>query len=118
MKIIIFDIDETICKTDRLNYHLSKPIKNKVLLINKLYDKGYIIKLFTSRYMGRHKGNVNIIEKKFFKKTEKQLRTWGLKFHELIMGKPLYDIFVDDKAYNVKDKKLKKIFLHYLRKKK
>jgi hypothetical protein len=115
MKIIIFDIDKTICKTNNLNYHLSKPIKNKILLINKLYEKGHIIKLFTSRYMGRHNENVNLIKKKFYNKTEKQLKGWGLKFHELIMGKPLYDIFVDDKAYNVKDKKLKKIFLQHLK---
>jgi hypothetical protein len=115
MKIIIFDIDETICKTTKLNYDSSKPIKNKILLINKLYEKGHIIKLFTARYMGRYKSNVRLIEKKFYKKTEKQLKDWGLKFHELIMGKPLYDIFVDDKAYNVKDKKLKKIFLRNLK---
>ena len=115
MKIIIFDIDKTICKTNRLAYHLSEPIKNKILLINKLYEKGHIIKLFTSRYMGRYKGNVNLIEKKFYSKTEKQLKTWGLKFHDLIMGKPLYDIFVDDKAYNVNDKKLKKIFSQHLK---
>ena len=115
MKIIIFDIDETICKTNKLNYDSSKPIKNKILLINKLYEKGHIIKLFTARYMGRYKGNVHLIEKKFYRKTKKQLKDWGLKFHELIMGKPLYDIFVDDKAYNVKDKKLKKIFLQNLK---
>jgi FMN phosphatase YigB (HAD superfamily) len=115
MKIIIFDIDKTICKTTKLNYNLSKPIKHKILLINKLYEKGHIIKLFTARYMGRYKGNVRLIEKKFYRKTKKQLKTWGLKFHELIMGKPIYDIFIDDKAYNVNDKKLKKIFLQYLK---
>ena len=31
MKIIIFDIDETICKTTKLNYDSSKPIKNKIV---------------------------------------------------------------------------------------
>ena len=31
------------------------------------------------------------------------------------MGKPIYDIFIDDKAYNVNDKKLKKIFYQYLK---
>ena len=34
--------------------------------------------------------------------TEKQLRQWGVKYHELIMNmKPHADIFVDDKAINV-----------------
>ena len=32
--------------------------------------------------------------------TELQLRTWGVNFHELILGKPAADIYVDDKARN------------------
>ena len=35
------------------------------------------------------------------KLTEKQLNSWGLKYHELIMNqKPYGDIYVDDKAIN------------------
>ena len=32
--------------------------------------------------------------------TYKQLKSWDLKFHELKMGKPEFDIIIDDKAYN------------------
>ena len=35
-----------------------------------------------------------------FESTHKQLRNWGVKFHELIMGKPSFDILIDDKAIN------------------
>ena len=30
---------------------------------------------------------------------EKQLKDWGCKYHELIMGKPHADYFIDDKAW-------------------
>ena len=31
-----------------------------------------------------------------------QLKKWKVKFHKLIMGKPSYDLFIDDKAYGFK----------------
>lgn len=110
MKIFIFDIDNTITKTKGTRYRAAKPIKSKIKIINQLFDKGHIIKIFTSRYMGKHNGNVNFIKKKYYKKTEQQLRGWGLKFHDLIFGKPIFDFFIDDKAFNVKDRKLNKIY--------
>lgn len=113
-KIIAFDIDETICITKNKNYKFAKPIKSKILLINELYNKGYKIKIFTARYMGKHNENFLLVKKKYFKETFNQLNSWGLKFHELIMGKPIFDIFIDDKAYNNKDKKLKKILRQML----
>ena len=104
-KIIIFDIDNTITKTKKNNYRLAKPIKKRIELINRLYEKGHYIKIFTSRYMGRNKENINLVKKKYHKKTFNQLSRWGVKFHKLIMGKPSYDILVDDKSFNSKDKK-------------
>ena len=48
-------------------------------------------------------------------KTKKQLKMWGVKYHELIFGKPSYDIIVDDKSilYNKKKTiiKLKKFLI-------
>ena len=35
--------------------------------------------------------------------TKCQLDIWGYKYHELIMGKPHADIFIDDKAMNSED---------------
>ena len=104
-KIIVFDIDNTITKTIKNNYRLAKPIKKRIQLINKLYDKGHYIKIFTARYMGRNKENRNLVKKKYYKETFNQLSLWGVKFHELIMGKPSYDMLIDDKSHNPKDKK-------------
>tara|TARA_Y100001970_G_C14256359_1_gene875753 strand:+ start:13 stop:366 length:354 start_codon:yes stop_codon:yes gene_type:complete len=100
--IFCFDIDNTICKTKGKNYSNSKPNKNAINLINKLYDRGHIIKIHTARYMGRSKDNINKANKKGFKFTYNQLKKWNLKFNKLIITKPSADIFIDDKAYGYK----------------
>ena len=35
--------------------------------------------------------------------TEKQLDSWGLKYHELIFGKPFADYYIDNKAIDILD---------------
>ena len=35
-----------------------------------------------------------------YTKTNEQLNSWGLKYHQLVMGKIHYDILIDDKAIN------------------
>jgi capsule biosynthesis phosphatase len=104
-KIFAIDIDNTICITNGSDYKNSKPIKNIIKIINKLKKNGHIIKLFTSRYMSKCDGNVKIINKKYKTITNKQIKSWGLNFDELIMGKPRYDFIIDDKSLNVKDLK-------------
>ena len=60
-----------------------------------------VIKLkYTSRYMGRNNDN-SILAKKVTKLL-KQLKKWGLNFHELKMGKTSYDLIIDDKSLGFK----------------
>ena len=99
-KILCFDIDGIICKTKKNYYRNSKPIKKNIIQINNYYEKGYFIKIFTSRFMGRSKENVSNAKKKGYLFTQKQLKKWGIKYDKLIMGKPSYDVFIDDKAFN------------------
>lgn len=103
-KIICFDIDGVICtQVKNGDYENAIPKKKEISLINKLYKKNYKIILFTSRYMGRSKGNFKLAHKIGYKFTYHQLKKWKLKFHELIMAKPSYDIIIDDKSYNFKN---------------
>ena len=94
--IIYIDIDETICKTpeDR-DYSKSKPIENNIQKANKLYDDGHTIVYWTAR------GTVTGID--WTETTQKQFKKWGVKHHELKMGKQYYDVFIDDKNMNVMD---------------
>jgi hypothetical protein len=91
--IIYIDIDETICsKSKDLNYKNAIPWYDRIGDVNKLFDEGHTIIFWTAR------GTKTGIDWKEL--TEKQLNDWGVKYHELIMGKPAYDIFIDDKNYN------------------
>ena len=77
--------------------------------INALYKEGHEIILFSARYMGRTNGNVEKVYKIGYKFTFSQLKKWGVNFHTLILGKPSYDLLVDDKAYNYDDSWKKKM---------
>ncbi len=101
-KILMFDLDNTLCITKGKNYLKAKPRKNIIKMINELYNYNFYIKIFTSRYMGRNNEDYNLVYKNFYLKTKMQLDKWGLKYHELIMGKPSYDFHFDDKSYNSK----------------
>jgi len=103
-KIICFDLDGVICSTKKNYYSKSRPKKKIIRIINSLYSNGNYIKIFTSRYMGRSQENAKLAKKKAEKLTKKQLSNWGVKYHKLIFGKPSYDYFIDDKAFNFKDK--------------
>lgn len=97
-KIICFDLDNVICKTDKNFYKSSKPNKKVIALINRLYLENFYIKIFTARFMGQLKGNKKKIKEIGYTFTKTQLKKWDVKYHELIMFKPSYDFFIDDKA--------------------
>ena len=35
--------------------------------------------------------------------TEQRLKEWGAKYHDLILGKPAGDMYIDDKAVEAND---------------
>ena len=90
MATYCFDIDGTIFKTDDSDYPNSRPIPHRIALVNKLYDEGHEITIFTAR------GTVTGID--WRELTMEQLEKWGVRYHKLILGKPHADIFIDDKG--------------------
>ena len=86
------DIDHTICDYDEdtLDYTKAKPNFQRIDIVNSLYMKGHRITMWTARGT---KTGIN-----WYDTTKKQLDSWGLMYHELLMGKPAFDILVDDKA--------------------
>lgn len=98
IKTFCFDLDNTLCKTIKNKYEESRPIKKKIRILNQLYDRGHIIKIFTARFMGRSNDKVSSAKQLGYLLTKKQLSLWGVKYHYLILGKPSYDILIDDKS--------------------
>ena len=96
MRTIYVDIDETICTTpNSRHYSDSEPIMENIEKINKLYDEGNTIVYWTARG-SRTKIN-------WYDLTKKQLDEWGVKYHELFVDKPYYDLFIDDKTLRIEE---------------
>ena len=96
--IYVFDIDGTICNNTFGEYDEAVPFQDRIEKNNKLYDEGNIIIYQTARGMGRSHNNVIKAYKIFYDYTAKQLNGWGVKYHDLFMGKPQGDLYVDDKG--------------------
>tara|TARA_R110002020_G_scaffold127977_2_gene286935 strand:- start:835 stop:1161 length:327 start_codon:yes stop_codon:yes gene_type:complete len=96
----VIDIDGTICrhKYPESPYEDGIPIKERINFFNKLYDEGHHVTYFTARGMGRYSNNAKLAEKEFRGLTERQLKEWKCKYHELFLGKPAGDIYIDDKG--------------------
>ena len=99
-KKICFDLDGVICKTTKNYYSSAIPLKSNIKKINELYEDGNYIFVYTSRFMGRSNDNQTKAIKRGYNLTFNQLNKWGLKFHKLLLGKPSYDIIIDDKGIN------------------
>tara|TARA_B100001750_G_scaffold248062_1_gene276451 strand:+ start:3212 stop:3577 length:366 start_codon:yes stop_codon:yes gene_type:complete len=100
---IAFDLDGVICSNSPDDYNQAIPNKFVIQTINKLKDQGHHISIYTSRYMGRLNENLFDINQHGFERITKQLKGWGVKYDRLILGKPRYDLLIDDKAFGYKD---------------
>ena len=89
---LIFDIDGTIC-TQELDYSQAKPIQEVIDKLNKKYNEGYKIILFTAR------GTETGID--WSEVTAKQLNSWNVQYHDLLFGKPAGLKYIDDKGVNI-----------------
>lgn len=93
------DIDGTICIVDSAckdtlrRYSEAVSLNERIRTVNKLYDEGHQITYWTAR------GSESGLDLQAM--TRMQLESWGCKYHTLLMGKPSYDIYVDDKSFNV-----------------
>lgn len=90
-----FDIDNTLVHTNGSDYKNATPIQKRIDVVNRLYEEGHTIFLFTAR--GSASGN------DYYEFTIKQMNEFGIKYHKIIMGKPDVDVFVDDKAMCLKE---------------
>lgn len=94
MKYMV-DIDGTICYNKNSNYEDSRPDPVRIAKLNKLYDDGHEIHYWTAR--GGNSG------KDWTELTHQQLKDWNVKYTSITMKKPVYDVWIDDRAINAKD---------------
>jgi quercetin dioxygenase-like cupin family protein len=92
MKYFI-DLDNTLCKTINGDYNNSEPIVERIIKVNKLKEEGHTVVIWTAR------GSKSGID--YSELTVKQLTEWNIRYDELLLGKPDYDVYIDDKSFNV-----------------
>ncbi len=90
-----FDIDGTICTNTHGKYAAAEPYPEVVARINSLFSAGHRILLNTAR------GTTTKID--WRELTAQQLAAWGVRYHELRLGKPEADLYIDDKGVNVSE---------------
>lgn len=89
--IYCVDIDGTICSLEE-DPSKAKPFKERIKIINDLYDQGNWIIYETAR------GSVTGID--WRDKTAKQLKKWGAKYNQLRTGVKIYaNWYIDDRAF-------------------
>lgn len=93
MKKYFFDLDNTLCLTQNGEYVKSTPILERIQYVNNLKVDGNHITIWTAR------GSRSGIDHREL--TLKQLAEWGVQYDDLLMGKPDYDIYFDDKSFNI-----------------
>ena len=99
----VFDIDGTICSKTDGDYTQAKPFHDRIKKVNRLYDEGHMIIFLTARGMGRHNNNFLNAQRDFYDFTLAQLKHWGAKHHQLFLGKPAGDYYIDAKGINDED---------------
>ena len=93
MKSFVVDIDGTIIYSHLetvgvvdLGYEILGFNHKLIKKLNRLYDEGNTIVLHT----GRHWNHLQL--------TISQLTKAGIKYHSLVLGKPVGDYYIDDKG--------------------
>ena len=97
---ICFDLDGVLTEGvySHPNYRLCRPNADAVRLVKKLYDLGNTIIIHTARWE----------EDRAI--TERWLREHDVSYHELILGKPYADVYVEDNAIRFSNESAKLLY--------
>jgi len=99
---ICFDLDNTLVTYPQIpgDYSTVRPIKKMIDLLLFLKKQGHEIIIYTARRMETHKSNVGKVIKDIALVTFATLDNFGILYDEIIFGKPIADIYIDDRALN------------------
>lgn len=99
---ICFDLDNTLVTYPTVvgDYNTVKPITTMIHLLRDLKKDGHEIIIYTARRMQTHKYNVGKVMKDIGMITFHTLEQFGIPYDEIYFGKPIADIYVDDRAMN------------------
>ena len=84
---IIIDLDGTICTEEKtFSRSMARPLPKAVETVNTLYEEGHTIIIYSARTWQE------------FEMTTHWLDQHQVKYHQLVLGKPIGDVWIDDRA--------------------
>lgn len=99
---ICFDLDNTIVTYPTVvgDYSTVKPINSMITLMRKLKEEGHTLIIHTARRMKTHSHNSGAALADIGEITFKTLKDFDIPYDEIIFGKPIADIYIDDRTIN------------------
>ncbi len=94
--IIAIDFDGTLCSWHPSEYELAQPLPERILQVRRMKEAGHTVWIYTAR--GASQGSEAAADARWGKLTRSQLEEWGIPYDRLIIGKPSYDVLIDDRA--------------------
>jgi capsule biosynthesis phosphatase len=99
---ICFDLDNTLVTYPSMpgDYSTVRPITDMITLAQEMKRAGHIIIIYTARRMTTHGHNIGATIRDIGRITFDTLEKFEIPYDELIFGKPIADIYIDDRAVN------------------
>ncbi len=86
---LIIDLDGTICSEEKLySRSMAKPLRGAKEVLEKLKDQGHTIIIYSARSWNE------------YEMTSKWLKDNQIPYDQIILGKPVGDYWIDDRAIN------------------
>lgn len=99
----VFDLDDTICRHHNRDYDNAVPILETIEKMKRLKADGWEICINSARGQHSCRGDLALIEERNREQVERWLAKHNVPCDELRFGKPLGDIYIDDKAMSLAD---------------
>lgn len=99
----VFDLDDTISVHRNRDFPNAIPISATIEKMKVLKKDGWEIYIYSSRGQNSCKGDLALIEKRNREQVEEWLVKYDVPYDRLLFGKPLGDVYIDDKGTNLND---------------
>ena len=99
---VCFDLDNTLVTYPAMpgDYRTVKPIQDMIEILRRMKRDGHTIIIHTARRMSTHNHNVGAVIRDIGFITLQTLYDFDIPYDEIIFGKPIADIYIDDRSVN------------------
>jgi capsule biosynthesis phosphatase len=97
-RVIVCDVDDTICTTKNRQYYESQPILKVIEKLREARIKGYWIVLETARGQGRSDGNIELVRDEVMAELAEFCEKHSVPYDEIKLGKTWARYYIDDRS--------------------